>query len=277
MVLSRSKITKLLNLDKPLVIFDVETTGLSLSTDRIIELAYMKIYPNGKMLSEDIFLNPEMEISREAGEIHGIRNEDLIGKPTFREKAQELWQLFCGCYYGGFNILNFDLPILRREFIREGIDFNYSTEQVIDSRLIMQYMEPRTLSFAYKHYCKKERKDSHNAMSDVIASAEILEKQANKYQHIRDIGFVNSIHRLKEGRMVLMENTKKFYWKNGEAYFAFSKYRGKPIAEVAKEDPDFLSWLVQADFSDDLKNIVSKALAEKEKVRKRKPRKVIGH
>jgi DNA polymerase-3 subunit epsilon len=170
-------INKLIKLDKPLVIFDLETTGLAISIDKIIEIAYLKVMPNGVIFKGNIFLNPEMEIPQEAVAIHGITNEFLADKPTFKEKAQEIWETFNGCHYGGYNILNFDLLILRREFIRVGMDFDYSKAKIIDAKAIFHYMEPRTLSAAYKFYSDKELKDSHSALADVEATAEIISKQ----------------------------------------------------------------------------------------------------
>ncbi len=253
------QIAKLIKLDKPLVIFDTETTGLFFSHDRIIELAYLKIMPKGQIFKADIFLNPEMPISAEATAVHGITDEQVEDKPTFRDKAQEIWEIFLGSDYGGFNVINFDLPILKREFLRVGMDFDFNQSKIIDSKTIYHYMEPRTLSAAYQFYCGKEHEDAHSAMADVKAVTEILAKQLEKYDEIRDWEFLYKIHRAAGDRFV--DNEKKFYWRNGEAYFAFSaKYRDVPLALVAEKDPDFLRWIISADFSDETKNIVRKAL-----------------
>lgn len=252
------KINELIKLDKPLVVFDLETTGLAINMDKIIEIAYLKIMPDGRSIQDDIFLNPEMSVSSEATEIHGLTNDDLADKPTFREKAQELWEIFSNSYYSGFNIINFDLPMLKREFLRVGMDFVYETAQIIDSKVIYYSMEPRTLSAAYKYYCGQEHLDSHCASADVEAAAKILEKQLEKYQEIRDWEFVNHLHRGSGGHYLGSE--RKFYWRNGEAYLAFSKYRDTPLAEVARTDPLFLEWMIKADFADETKQIIKKAL-----------------
>jgi DNA polymerase-3 subunit epsilon len=253
-----NKIIKLIELDKPLIIFDLETTGLALSMDRIIQIAYIKILLNGRMIKESIFLNPEIEVTEEAAAIHGITNRQLKDEPTFKEKAKELWDLFYGCYYSGYNVIGFDLPMLKREFLRVGMDFIYSLDDIIDSKQIYYYMAPRTLSAAYKYYCQKELVDAHDALADVEAVTEILVKQLEKYKEARDWNFIRSINKVDEKRWV--DNDRKFYWRNGEAYFAFSKYKDISLAKVAATDPEFLRWILSANFSDETKTIVNQAL-----------------
>jgi DNA polymerase-3 subunit epsilon len=253
-----NKIKNYLKLDKPLVLFDIESTGLSLSYDRIVELAYIKIQPNGRDVKKSIYLNPEMSIPPEASEIHGITDERVKNEPTFREKANELWDVFIDCYYGGFNVINYDLPMLRREFLRVGMDFTYAVTQIIDSKIIYHYMEPRTLSAAYRYYCHKELLDAHSALADIEATGDIFVKQLEMYEELRDLNVINKIHRLPDDKFVDLE--RRFYWRNGEAYFAFSKYRDSPLSEVAKTNPDFLHWILTADFPEETKIIVKKAL-----------------
>ena len=256
-MIKKSKINKLIKLDKPLVIFDLESTGLSITMDRIVEIAYLKIMPSGVIYKGDILINPEMSIPKEASEIHGIMDEDVKDEPTFKNKAQDLWQIFNGCDYGGFNIMSYDLPMLRREFLRAGMDFDYSGSKIIDSKTIYHYMEPRTLSAAYKFYCKKEHVDAHSALADVEVTAEILEKQLTKYEETRDWEFIYKIHHQSDDRYV--DNERKFYWRSGEAFFAFSKFKDHSLAEVALTDPGFLDWILSADFSEETKEIIRKA------------------
>ncbi len=252
------KIAKTLKLDKPLVIFDLETTGRVIYQDKIVEIAYIKIFVDGRVKKEEIMLDPQMLISREATAVHGLANKDVEGKPAFRKKAQEIWEVFNNCYYSGFNVLNFDLPILRREFIRVGMDFDYKISQIIDSKIIYQYMVPRSLSASYKYYCNKEFKQSHTAMGDVEIAADILVRQLEKYNEIRDWDFIGKIHESPENSHV--DNARKFYWKYGKAYFAFSQYRDTALSEVAKIHPKFLKWMLSADFSEETKSIIRKAL-----------------
>ena len=250
------KITDLISLDKPLVIFDLETTGLSVNLDRIVEIAYLKIEPSGEISKGDLFLNPEMKIPAEAFAIHGISDDKVKDAPTFKDKAEELWGVFNDCSYGGFNVLNFDLPILKREFLRAGMDFDYINAKVIDSQKIYHYMEPRTLAAAYKFYCKKEHVDAHNALADVEATAKILIKQLEKYSETRDWDFIYKIHHASDDRFVDID--RKFYWRGGEAYLVFSKHKDRSLADVAKKDPGFLEWILSANFSEETKNIVKK-------------------
>ena len=247
-------ILSVLNLDKPLVIFDLETTGLSLTYDRIIELAFVKIFPDGQIKEEDRFFNPEIDISSEATEIHGLTNADLADKPFFRQQVSEIWDIFDNCYYGGFNIVNFDLPMLRREFLRSGYDFNFTKKQIIDSKVIYHTMEPRDLAAAYKYYCQKKLINAHSALADVRASVEILNQQLVQY----DYQAICQINEANNDRYV--DEDKKFYWRDGEAYFNFSKHKDHSLAEVAQTDPGFLQWIIGADFTTETKEIVSRAL-----------------
>lgn len=253
-----NKIIQLIKLKKPLVIFDLETTGLSVNLDRIIEIAYLKIMPDGAILKGDLLLNPEISIPAEALAIHGISDDRVKDQPIFKARAKELWDIFNDCCYSGFNVLTFDLPMLKCEFLRAGMDFDYSAAKIIDSKIIYHFMEPRTLAAAYKFYCQKEHIEAHNALADVEATAKILTKQLEKYSEIRDWNFIYKIHHASDDRFV--DNDRKFYWRGGEAYFSFSKHKDRPLAEIAEKDPGFLNWILSADFSQETKDIVRKAL-----------------
>ncbi len=258
MTTKQAKIAKLIALDKPLVVFDLESTGLSVTMDRIIEVAYLKIFPSGVVKKGVMLLNPEMNIPAEAVAIHGISDDQVKDEPTFKEKAQEIWEIFNGCNFSGFNIMGFDLPLLRREFLRAGMDFDYTAAKIIDAKVIYHFMEPRTLSAAYKFYCGKEHDEAHSALADVLVAAEVLEKQLEKYGETRDWEFIHKIHHLDNDRFV--DNDRKFFWRNGEAHFSFSKYKGRPLGEIVKLDPGFLNWILSADFSEETKGIIKKAL-----------------
>lgn len=254
------KIYKLLDLDKPLVIFDLETTGRNISSDKIITLALIKILHDGKgVKKEEYYFDPEMPIGKEATSIHGIENDHVVGRPKFREKAQEIYDLFSNSYYSGFNVMSYDLPILRREFVRVGMDFDYDLKHIVDAKEVYKFMAPRTLSSAYEYYCWKEHKGTAGAMKDAEVAGEILLRQLEKYQEVRDWQFLNNIHRVDEN-FVNNENNRKFYWQHGETYFTFTKYRGKRVAQIAKEDPDYLRWMLSADFSPETKSVIRKHL-----------------
>ena len=248
------KISKYLNLDKPLIIFDCETTGIAVSSDKIVNIAYIKIFKDGHIKKDDVMLNPEIKIEPEATAIHGIRNKHVKDKPIFKEKSQEFWDIFNNCYYSGFNIVDFDLLILRREFIRIGFDFNYDVKDIIDTKKIFNHLSPRTLSSTYLHYCKKELKQSNSAMFDTEAAAEILAKQLEKYKEIRNNEFLNKIHNEKDEEF--NTGSKKFYWIGGETYFAFSRNLDESLEWVYKKDKKFLEWMLEADFNVDTKNII---------------------
>jgi DNA polymerase III subunit epsilon len=252
------KIAKNLDLDKPLIIFDIEATGLSLSADKIITLAYIKIWNNGRVKKAELFFNPEIRITPEATAVHGIRDEDTKDAPTFKDRAQEIWDLFHDCYYAGYNIMEFDLPMLRREFVRVGMDFEYKEENIIDSKVIYRYLSPRTLSSAYRHYCGKELKPINRAIFDTETAAEILLRQLERYNEVRNWDFIRRVHQPTENKEE--EISRKFYWVGGETYLAFSKYKDRKLAEIVRSDPEFLNWILEADFSEDTKNIIRNAL-----------------
>jgi len=252
------KIMRQLKLDRPIVFFDLETTGLIMTLDKTVELAYIKIFPDGTSKKDDIYLNPEIKISEESQAIHGISNDDVKDKPNFRGKSKELFDLFNDCYYSGFNVIGFDLPFLKREFLRVGIDFEYEKTDIIDAKVIFHYMEPRTLSAAYKFYCKEDLVNAHNALVDIEATAKVLSSQLDTYEETQDLSFLQTIHNSGNDRFV--DNDRKFYWRDGKAHFSFSKHKDIPLEDVARNDPGFLNWILSADFSDETKEIVKKAL-----------------
>jgi len=256
-------IAKKFALEKPLVIFSVETTGLKLSSDRIVEIAFLKILPNGRVVEGDYFFNPEMEINEEAQMFHGITDERVENEATFKQKAQEVRGIFENCFYAGYNIINSGLPFLRREFLRAGINFSYSVDDVYDAREIFSYMEPRTLSSAYKWYCGKNRKAHSGAASSCVAVEGILTEQFSRYKELRDKDFLRSVNTPRENSE--LDHERKFSWHRGEAHFNFSKYYGESLSSVAKDDPDFLRKILEMEFSEATKNIIRKALAEEGK------------
>jgi len=258
------KIHKLLKLDKSLVVFDVETTGKNISSDKLLSLSLIKVMIDGRTVrKENFFFNPGIDIDSEASAVHGIKSKQAKDNPEFKESAQIIFDLFSNCYYAGYNVMNFDLPILRREFLRLGMNFEYDEERVIDSKRIFKYMVPQTLSAAYKYYCKEEYEMKHSAVEDTEVAAKILLKQLEGYQEVRDWDFIKKINEIDEEERA-DENTRKFFWKNGIAYFAFSKYRGKSIYDIVEKDPKFLEWMMQADFTKETKSVIGRVL-EKDK------------
>jgi len=239
-----------LNLDRPVIVFDLETTGLSVVHDRIVQMAYQKYCPDGTMTAETLIFNPQRPIPESASAVHGFTDEDVKDKPPFLEKAPELLQIFKDCYYSGFNIARYDLPLLKQEFNRSGLNFIFRPEDIIDGQLIYHVMEPRNLSAAYKFYCNKIHEEAHDAQGDVEATAEIIAEQIERYGKDE----IKRIH--EENVRDNLDLEGRFYREANDIYFAFSKFKGRTLQSVLETDPTFLRWILQADFPEDSKEVV---------------------
>ncbi len=245
-----------LKLTRPLIFFDIETTGLSISTDRIVELCFIKIHPNGNEEAQTIRFNPQMPISREASEVTGITNEDVKDCPTFKEKAAELAKIFSGCDIAGYNSNSFDVPLLVEEFLRVGVDFDISKAKLVDVQTIFFKKEPRNLTAAYSFYCDKDLENAHSAMADTRATYEVLKAQLERYPDLSgDVNFLSDFTKRNDnvdlaGRIVYNEQRQEV--------FNFGKYRGKPVLEVLQRDPGFYAWMMQGDFTQNTKQVLTK-------------------
>lgn len=246
-----------LNLKNPIVFFDLETTGTNINSDRIIEICYLKIYPNGNEESKTLRINPEMHIPEASTAIHGIHDEDVANCPRFKEVAANIAKDIEGCDLGGFNSNRFDIPVLAEEFLRAGIDIDLSRRKFVDVQVIYHKLEQRTLSAAYKFYCNKNLEDAHTAEADTRATYEVLKAQLDRYPDIlqNDITFLadySSYNRNVDfaGRMV--------YDDNGVEVFNFGKYKGMPVADVLRKDPGYYSWILQGDFTLNTKQMLTK-------------------
>ena len=235
-----------LNLTRPIVFFDLETTGLNIASDRIVEISAIKVMPNGDKEIKTKLLNPTIPISKESSSIHGIIDQDVQGQSTFKEIAQELDGFIEGCDLAGYNSNKFDIPLLAEEFLRAGVDFNVSNRSLIDVQNIFHKMEQRTLSAAYKFYCNKELTNAHSAEADTIATYEILEAQLKKYEELENnMEFLgNFSQRTKNvdllGRFV--------YDDKGIEIFNFGKHKNKPVTQVLEKEPGYYSWMMNGDF-----------------------------
>jgi len=241
-----------LHLTRPIVFFDIEATGLSTAHDRIVELCFLKIYPNGNEESQTLRFNPGIPISAEASAVNGIKDEDVADCPAFKEKAASLAAIFQGCDIAGFNSNYFDIPLLVEEFIRSGVDFNVSNCRFVDVQNIYHKMEKRTLSAAYRFYCGKTLENAHTAMADTRATYEILQAQLDKYGDAlqNDVAFLADFSRRNNnvdlaGRIV--------YDEQGVETINFGKYKGKHVVDVLRRDPGYLSWIMQGDFPQNTK------------------------
>ena len=235
-----------LNLRKPLIFFDLETTGLNIMTDRIIEIAYLKVFPNGDEESRKMRINPEMPIPAESTEIHHITDDDVRNCPTFRQVAQMLANVFKGCDIAGYNSNNFDVPFLAEEFLRADADFDFANSRFIDVQVVFHKMEKRTLEAAYRFYCNAELTDAHSADSDTKATYEVLKAQLDRYPELQnDVEFLSKFTKYNRnvdyaGRIVFHEN--------GVEVFNFGKHKGKPVEQVLREEPAYYSWMMNGDF-----------------------------
>lgn len=251
-----------LNLRNPLCFFDLETTGINITNDRIIEIAVIKMMPNGEVLRKSNVVNPGITISPESTAIHGISNEDVQGKPSFKDVAKEYAKFLEGADLSGFAILKFDIPMLVEEFLRAGVEFDYSRKKIIDAQKIFHLMEKRTLSAAYKFYLNKDLEDSHSAEADTQASMEVLLAQVDKYidQPVTD-ALGNKVGEIKNDMDVLAKLTSsevvdlagRMIMLKGEEYFNFGKHKSKKVTAVLKEEPSYYDWMMNGDFPMDTK------------------------
>ena len=252
-----------LNLKIPLCFFDLETTGVNITQDRIIEIAVIKVMPNGEVIKKSNVVNPTIPIPLESSAIHGITNEDVEGKPTFKEVAKEYVKFFEGADMSGFNILKFDVPMLVEEFLRAGVDFDYSRKKIIDAQKIFHLMEKRNLSAAFKFYCGQEMTEAHSAEADTQATMDVLFAQIALYenQEVTDglgktIGVIkNDMDELNKLTATELVDLAGRMVKNpqGEPVFNFGKHKNKSVLTVFKDEPSYYDWMMNGDFPLDTK------------------------
>lgn len=273
-----------LNLTKPLVVFDLETTGLDLVKDKIIQISYIKVSPDGTEQRENIFINPEKDIPLEVVELTGITNEDLAGCPTFKDIAADLAKKFEGCDFAGFNSNHFDIPMLAEEFLRAGIDFDFSKCRLIDAQTIFHKMERRNLAAAYKFYCGRKMEDdfqAHKADQDTEATYRVLQGELDMYEPGRqeeperqlnnDMDELAKFSKVNDnvdfaGRIVWKEmkdrNGNTIFDKDGNPrmyeVFNFGKYKGWGVADVLHRDPGYYSWMLTSDFTFNTKQVLTR-------------------
>ena len=235
-----------LNLKNPIIFFDLETTGINIAADRIVEIAYLKVDLNGNETTKSIRVNPEMPIPENVTAIHGISNEDVKDAPTFNEIARSIAKDFEGCDLGGYNSVRFDIPLLAEEFLRAGVDIDMKRRKFVDVQVIFMKMEPRTLTAAYKFFAGKELTDAHSAEADTLATYEVLQAQLDRYDNLEnDIGKLAefSAHNRNvdfAGRIVYNDEDVEV--------FNFGKYKGKPVLEILEKDPGYYGWMMNGDF-----------------------------
>ncbi len=235
----------MLQLNKPLAIIDLETTGTNLGVDRIVELAVVKILPDGNRTTKRKLINPEIPISKASEECHGITSEMVKDAPTFKQVAHELKQFLDNCDLGGYNSNRFDIPMLMEEFLRAGVEFEMKGRRLLDVQKIFHQMEQRTLTAAYKFYCNKTHDGAHSAEADAEVTSEILLAQVERYPELG-----NSIDSILKviGEDCIVDFARRFTLDNGVEVFNFGKYKGRPIADVLKAEPQYYDWMMKGDF-----------------------------
>lgn len=234
-----------LQLQKPIAFIDLETTGTNLGTDRIVEIAIVKIGRDGSKQTKRKLINPEMPIPAGASDVHGITDEMVREAPAFRQVANEFKQFLDNCDLGGYNSNRFDIPLLVEEFLRAGLDFDMNNRRMIDVQKIFHMMEQRTLSAAYKFYCNKTLDGAHSAEVDAAATWEVLEAQLLRYPQLGDS--LDSIIKFI-GEDQVVDFARRFIMSNGIEVFNFGKHKGKPVAEVLKAEPQYYDWMMKGDF-----------------------------
>ena len=235
----------MLQLNKPLAFIDLETTGTNLGIDRIVEIAIVKILPDGNKSIKRKLINPEMPISKISSDIHGITNEVLKDAPTFRQVAHELKQYLDNCDLAGYNSNRFDIPMLMEEFLRVEVEFDMKGRKLLDVQKIFHLMEQRTLTAAYKFYCDKIHNGAHGAEADANVTSEILVAQIQRYPELGTS--IDSILKFI-GEDCIVDFARRFTLANGVEVFNFGKFKGRPIAEVLKAEPQYYDWMMKGDF-----------------------------
>ncbi len=250
-----------LRLERPIAFFDLETTGISLSRDRIVEIAVIRIDPGGYQHTVVQRVDPQRPISPGASAVNGIRDADVAGMPTFRDLSHTVYELLEGCDLGGFNVARFDIPILVNEFKRAKIKFSADGRSVVDAMRIFHSLEQlphRRLADAVQFYCGRDHEHAHQALDDVQATIDILCAQLDRYPDLpRDVG---QLAAWRPKIKMWVDDGKRFAWYNGTAVVGFGKHQGKPLTAIAHDEPDYLLWMLQKDFPDSTKTIIRDAL-----------------
>lgn len=246
-----------LNLKNPLVFFDLETTGINITQDRIVEVSFLKVHPNGKEEIKSRRINPEMPIPPQSTAIHGITDDDVKDCPTFKQVARSLVEQLEGCDLAGFNSSRFDVPMLAEEFLRAGVDFDMSKRKFVDVQIIFHKKEPRTLEAAYAFYCDRKLENAHSAEADTVATYEVLKSQLDRYPDL-----MNDIEILSKEYSSFNSNVdfagRFIYDEKGVEVFNFGKHKGKSVAEVLKNEPSYYAWMMDGNFPLNTKQALTK-------------------
>lgn len=246
-----------LQLTRPIAFIDLETTGINLGTDRIVEIAIVKLSPDGSKQVKRKLINPEMPIPPQSSEVHGITDEMVKDAPTFKQASNEIRQFLEGCDLAGYNSNKFDIPLLVEEFLRSGQDFRTDGRKLLDVQKVFHVMEPRTLSAAYRFYCTKELEGAHGAEVDATATWEVLEAQVARYPQIGNT--VESIVKAV-GEEEIVDFARRMVYQDGKIVFNFGKHKGKVVEEVLRVERSYYDWMMQGDFPQHTKQKLTEIL-----------------
>lgn len=234
-----------MQLERPIIFFDLETTGLNIVKDRIVELSYIKVFPDGHEERDTMRFNPEMKMSEQVIAIHGITDDDVKDCPVFGEKAREIADIFRGCYIAGYNSNHFDLPLLAEELLRAGVDIDLKQNKTIDVQAIFFKKEPRNLKAAYRFYCGKDLEKAHSANADTEATYEVFKAQLERYNDLPDN--MERLSNFTSGRPSA-DFEGKFIYSDGKVVINFGKHKDKQLEEVFEKDPGYYGWIMQGEF-----------------------------
>ena len=251
----------MIKLTKPLIVFDLETTGINFLNDRIVELFMLKIEPDSKQSEYEQRFNPGIVIPDNVIAIHGITNEMVANEPAFSEKADELVKFIGNADFAGFNSNKFDLPMLMEEFYRCGIELDLEKRKVIDAQRIFHMMEPRTLKAAFKFYCDSELENAHSAKADTLATWEILKAQTKKYSELESTS--ESLAKFSGQEHLADLSGRIVRDKDGNLVFNFGKYKGQEVSKVFEKEPSYYDWMMKGDFAGQTKRMITKIRLEK--------------
>jgi len=248
-----------MKLDRPIIFFDLETTGIDVKTDRIVEIATVKLDPDGTKKVHTRLVNPGMPIPIEASNVHGITDDKVKDEKTFAEIAQGIFTYFQGCDLAGYNMINYDLPLLKAEFSRVGFDYDTSEVKLADMMQIYHKKVKRDLTAAYRYYTGEVLKNAHSAKADILATEAIFHAQLKEHEELSDMNSIHEFSTKKDVRFI--DSDGKFRWNDkNEAVVGFGKNRDKLLKEVAEQDSSFLEWIIRSDFPDETKKICRNAI-----------------
>lgn len=244
-----------LHIEKPIVFFDIESTGLNIIRDRIVEICLLKVWPDGK---EEVMvhrLNPMVPISAESSQIHGITEDMILDKPTFKEVSKEIYDFIGDSDIAGFNSMKFDLPMIQEEFLRSDMDFDLKARNLIDVQMIFHKMEERTLSAAYRFYCNRELENAHNAEADTRATYEVFKAQVERYEPLKtDMKTISEFI----GLHLRLDLEGRIIWNDqGQEIFNFGKHKGRTVEEVFQREPNYYKWMMEGEFLASTKKIIT--------------------